>query len=169
MLASCQSMVEENVISSLPSETKTGEIILEAPAGQRERVYVVEGNICSVFKRGMSDYVLEIMPMNDTSRVANLIPYGNGEDAMMLVACYVSDSKILVEDFVQKKYAVVDVMAVQEDAGRKVEMLPLSLLTQEMVPMADGKIMYLNPGSFRSSEPRFYVVGPEGRGFPTFT
>ena len=57
MLASCQSMVEENVISSLPSETKTGEIILEAPAGQRERVYVVEGNICSVLKRGMSDYV----------------------------------------------------------------------------------------------------------------
>ena len=80
-----------------------------------------------------------------------------------------SDSKILVEDFVQKKYAVVDVIAAQDGATRKIEMTPLSLLTQEMVPMADGKIMYLNPGSFRNREPRFYVVGPEGRGFPTFT
>ncbi|MCR5828037.1 MAG: hypothetical protein K6G53_06440 [Bacteroidales bacterium] len=162
MLASCQSMVVENVITSLPHETKNGEIIFEVPAGQRENVYVVEGNICSVYKRGMNDYVLEIMSMDDTSQVVNLIPFGEGEDAMMLVACYVSDSRILVEDIVQKKYAVVDVMAVQWGARRKIEMASLSLLTQEMVPMDDGKIMYLNPGSFRSREPRFYVVDPKG-------
>lgn len=150
-------------ITSLPSLTIEGETIFDSPKGEIEQVYVIEGNICSIYKRGMNESVLEIIPMSDTSHSSHIIPYGPNPDQMLLVSSSVSGSRILVKDIVQNKYTIIDVLASVDDINYKPEMIPLTLLTQEMVPVDNEKILYLNQGSFRSHEPRFYLFEPKGR------
>ena len=158
----CKSDINEIHISSLSSLTIEGKSILDAPKGEKEQVYVIEGNICSIFKRGMNESVLEIKSMSDTSRSVHIIPYGMNPDQMLLVSSSVSGSRILVKDMVQKRYSIVDIWASINDIQYKPEMIPLTLLTQEMVPIDNEIILYLNQGSFRSHEPRFYFFGPKG-------
>ena len=163
-LSSCTDRITRNIIISLPSEVKEGQTILQTPAGQREKVYVIDGNNCSIYERGIDRCVLEIQPLSDTSHSISLIPYGSEPGEMLLVDCSASGSKILIRDIVQKTYTVVDVTKVMEDSSHRIESLPMTLLTQEMVPFNNDKILYLNQGSFRSKEPRFYIIGTEEQG-----
>ena len=162
--SSCTSRVNESTIMSLPSEIHDGMIIFQEPSGQREKVFVIEGQICSIYERGRSNYVLEIMPLRDTSHAIKLIQYGSDPGEMMLVDCSASDSKILIRDIVQNTYTVINIKQVLDDSSYSIEMLPMTLLTQEMVPFNNDKILYLNQGSFRSKEPRFYIIGTQEQG-----
>lgn len=164
LFVSCKVNILDNNISSLPIDTRDGKIIIETPNGQREIVYVIDGYICSIFNRGMNDFVLEIMPISDTSNIVNLIPYGSEQDKMLLVDCSVSGTKILIKDIVQRKYTIVDIPTVMEDNFCDINMIPLTLMTQEMIPLNGDKILYLNQGSFRSHEKRFFVVQQESQG-----
>lgn len=163
-LSACTSGLVVRTIKYLPSEMPEGQTILQVPHGQREKVYVIEGNICSIYERGMNDYVIELMSMGDTSVVKRLIPYSAEPDGMLLVDCSASGSTILIEDIIQKKFSVIDVREVMDDRQQEIEMIPLSFFTQEMIPIGVGKILYLNQGSFRSNEPRFFIASPEGDG-----
>ena len=162
--SACTSRVTESTIMSLSSETQEGLIILQEPRGQREKVFVIDDHICSIYERGKNNYVLEIKSMEDTSYVVNLIPYGSKHGEMLLVDCSASGSKILIRDVVQNTYIVVDIKQVLEDSSHSIEVLPMTLLTQEMVPFGNDKLLYLNQGSFRSKEPRFYIIGAEEQG-----
>ncbi len=163
-LSSCTDRITRNIIISLPSEVKEGQTILQTPAGQREKVYVIDGNICSIYERGIDRCVLEIQPLSDTSHSISLIPYGSEPGEMLLVDCSASGSKILIRDIVQKTYTVVDVTKVMEDSSHRIESLPMTLLTQEITPFDNDRLLYLNQGSFRSKEPRFYIIGAEEQG-----
>ena len=156
----CKSDIDEKCISSLPFLTIDGTTIFDAPRSEIGKVYVIEGNICSIYNRGKKEFVLEIKPMSDKSHSTHIIPYGPDSDQMLLVSSSVSGSRILVQDIVQKKYTIVDILAPVENIHYKPEMIPLTLLTQEMVPIDKDKILYLNQGSFRSREPRFYYDVP---------
>lgn len=164
ILSACMDRIARNNIISLPSETREGQTILQVPAGQREKVYVIDGNICSIYERGLDRCVLEIQPLADSSHSISIIPYGSNPGEMLLVDCSASGSKILIRDIVQKTYTVVDVTQVQEESSYRIETLPSTLLTQEMVSFNNDKILYLNQGSFRSKEPRFYIIGAEEQG-----
>ncbi|MBO4657130.1 MAG: hypothetical protein J5639_05090 [Bacteroidales bacterium] len=158
MLTACNVKVVDNYFSSLPNEVAKGKTILEISPGQRENVYIIDGYICSINERGMSEYVLEIRPLDDTTHIVNLIPYGTGADKMLLVDYSISGTKILVRDIVQHNYAIVDIHKVQENPSQTIDLMPYSLLTQELIPIENENIVYLNQGSFRSTEKRYYVI-----------
>ncbi len=160
----CTSRVSEYTIQYLPSETREGQTILQVPSGQREKVYVIDSCICSVYERGMNECVLEVRSIADSSQKVNLIPYGSNLGEMLLVDCSVSGSKILIRDIVQKTYTIVDIKQSLEDSSYSIVMLPMTLLTQEMVPICNNRILYLNQGSFRSKEPRFYIIESKEKG-----
>ena len=161
ILTSCNAKVVEKTVSTLITHTAESKTILEIPNGQIEKVFVIDGYICSTFDRGMNEYVLEIRSLSDTSHTVSLIPYGTGEDKMLLVDYSVSGTKILVRDIVQHNYAIVDIHEVMENPSHSIAFKPYTLLTQEMIPIDDGRIAYLNQGSFRSSEKRYYVIGKD--------
>lgn len=162
ILTACKGKYNESTIS--PSlDLRKGITICEAPKEAIDKVYIVDSTICILYDRSMNDYALRLIPMKQASRSIDLFPYGSGKDSVLMISLSISASLILIKDFVQKKYAILNINQLLGDTLFTIDMIPLTIKTQEMIPINNGNIIYLNQGSFRSNEKRFYTISPAQR------
>lgn len=144
----------------LRQEGCTGEILLSWGKDSVARVYISNQILSLLFNK--NDYVIELYDLTTLRKIKPLVKYGKVEGEMLMVDYSAGSGTVILYDFVKNIITSIDINRAASQNDYKPVFRNQRVMTQERIPFEEGKLLCLNPYSYKDSEPRFIITDDNG-------
>lgn len=147
--------LKQEMLEGLPLKSPAY-AILKSRADSISQVKVVEGVVCSFFRRGKSHYALSLQT-EEGELIGNFVEYGTDLHQMLIAYPSYGSGKVVLRDLIARKITMISPGAiVSGSANTEVQIFKSDIIAQTLVPFGD-RLLFLNPYSLEGKTPRVLV------------
>lgn len=160
IVLSCARPVEEEILVPIDKlqgfRLKEPECeIMSFAADSIALVKVVDGIICSYFRRGTNPYALSLSSMEQMP-LGSFVEYGSDWDQMMIATPSFGSGLVVLRDVIQNKITMLSPRDVFAGATNNPTIYKSNIIAQAEIPFGD-RLLFLNPYAYAKRAPRVLI------------